>query len=233
MVSTGEMKTVQDKIKKVKSLVKIVKAKGGNTSDVEKLIETSTVCMMRDDLEKANKLSDEALAEVEKLKGVIDTNQKNQKKGLGKGLGALLGQDTGNQNKPDKKPEPKKEEPKDDPEDNRKEEIKLIIDDWKSQGFKTDSIEKDIGGDIGKLEESFIVFSEKITKLEALQEEFDKIKKDNAALLGEVQNSVDEIEKSLIHLLTHFVDGFDLGFKKSENIFRGFHELFNIFFKVH
>jgi len=205
MVSTSEMKTVQEKIKKVKSLVKIVKAKGANTSGIEKKIENATVSMMRDDLEKAVKLSEEAMEEIEKLKAEIDANQKSQKKGLGRGLGALLGKDgpkpAKEEKQEEKKEEPAKEEPpgeeKKDPSAKRKEEIKLIIDDWKSQGFNTSTIDKDFDSDIAKLEESFIVFSEKITKLEDLTDEFEKIKKDDAELLSHVQNSVDEIEKSL------------------------------------
>ena len=160
MVSSGEMKTVQDKIKKVKSMVKLVKAKGIDTSDVEKKIETSTVCMMRDDLEKAGKLTDEAMEEIQKMKSEADSNNKAQKKGLGRGLGALLGKEAPKKQEPkqeEKKPEPKKEEAKDDPAAKRKEEIQLIIDDWKGQGFNTELIDKDMGGDISKLEESFLL----------------------------------------------------------------------------
>ena len=63
------MKTVQDRIKEVESLLKVVKARGADTTEIEKKIESSTFLMMKDNFEKADILSQEAFDEIKKIKG--------------------------------------------------------------------------------------------------------------------------------------------------------------------
>lgn len=213
------MKTVQNKIKEVESLVKLVKANGVDTTAIEKKIENSTVLLMKDDLDKASALSEEAFDEINILKTTSESQKKPKKGGMGKGLGALIRDDlsiakneenvlmkstNGNDSNPGGNSEP---------QDKRKEELKLIIDDWKSQGYDISLIEKDLNKDMATLEESFLMFSDKVSSLEDLRDDLDEIKEkfkdvvpDNKALFDALDkklfdpNKLDEAEEEIENL---------------------------------
>ena len=79
----------------------------------------------------------------------------------------------------------------------RIEEITLFIQDWRSDGFDISTFERDLDKELPIIEESFIQFSEKISRLKDMLDQLDDFKRKHKAELPLIKSQIDALDAPL------------------------------------